>query len=131
MTTGGSIEAVSIRGREFAVAADADTARVLGGFSNAVEMNGDGTARVVKTRGGWSLTGIVLSINDARGDHEFLQEIADGKNADADGFFACSITYASGATWQGRGTVTDNIEYASQNSTAGVSLAGPGTLTRQ
>jgi hypothetical protein len=131
MSVGGSIEEVTIGGHAFSVAADADVTRQLGGFTNAVEMNGDATGRVIKTRTGWSLTGIALSINDFRGDHEFLQTVADGKDADADGFYPVTITYASGLTYQGRGIVTETIEYASQNTTIGVSLAGPGQLTKQ
>lgn len=131
MSTGGSIESVSIRGRNFSVAADADVSRKLGGFENAVEMNGNATARVIKTRVAWMLSGITVDVNDTRGDHEFLQEIANGTNADVDGFFTVSITYASGAVYSGRGQVTDAIEYGSQNTTASVSLSGPGELTKQ
>jgi hypothetical protein len=131
MSTGGSIESVSIRGRNFSVAADADVTRKLGGFENEVQMNGNATARVVKTRVAWMLSGITIDVNDVRADHEFLQDIANGVNADVDGFFTVSITYASGAVYSGRGIITDTIEYASQNTTAGVSLSGPGELTKQ
>jgi hypothetical protein len=131
MSTGGSIEAVEIRGRVFAVAADADATRKFGGFENEVQLNGDGTARIVKTRVGWSITGLTISIDDMRADQEFLQDIANGKDADPDGFYSCSVTFASGATYSGRGIVTDAVEGASQNSTLGCSLTGPGTLTKQ
>lgn len=131
MSTGGSIQEVTIRGRTFPVAADADASRKLGGYENEVQMNGDGSARIVKTRVSWSLDGLTLSINDNRGDHEFLQDIADGVEADDDGFYTVSVTFASGATYQGRGTVTGEIAWGSQNTTAGTALAGPGTLTKQ
>jgi len=131
MSTGGSIESVSIRGRNFSVAADADVARKLGGFENELQMNGDSTARVIKTRTGWSLSGVVIDVNDLRADQEFLQELQNGRRADIDGFYAIAITYASGAVYSGRGTVVDAVEYASQASTAGLSLAGPGELTKQ
>lgn len=131
MSTGGSIQRVSIRGRGFSVASDADVARKLGGYENAVEMNGDSTARVIKTRTGWALTGVVLDVNDIRGDQEFLQEIADGKDADVNGFYAVAITYASGATYSGRGQISEGIEGASMNTTATLSFAGPGKLTKQ
>ena len=131
MATGGSIQEISIRGRVFAVAADADASRKLGGFENEVQMNGDGTARIVKTRVAWSIGGLTLSINDNRGDQEFLQEIADGVEADDDGFYTVSATFASGATYQGRGTIVDANEWASQNTTTGVALSGPGNLTKQ
>ena len=50
MSVGGSIESLTLDGRTFSVAADADTTRNLGGTDNEVEMNGDGTYRIVKTR---------------------------------------------------------------------------------
>lgn len=131
MSTGGSIEEVSIRGRSFAVAADADSNRKLGGFENELQMNGDGTSRTVKTRVAWNIDGLTLSVDDTRGDQEFLQDIADGKEADADGHYTIAVTYASGATYQGRGTVLGEVAAASQNTIAGVALGGPGKLTKQ
>lgn len=131
MSTGGSLASLSIRGRNFSVAADADVSRKIGGFQNELQMNGDGTARVVKTRQGWALSGLNIDVNDARGDHEFLQDIVDGVGADVDGFYPCALEYASGAVWSGKGTIIDELAYGSQNTTAGVSLAGPNQLTRQ
>jgi len=46
--TGGSIESITMDGREFAVAADAESQRKLGGFENEVQANGNGTARIIK-----------------------------------------------------------------------------------
>jgi hypothetical protein len=123
---GGSIERVSIRGRIFPVAADADGNRKLGGFENEVQANGNGTARLIKTRMTWLLDGLTLEIDDVRADQEFLQEIADGND-----FVPITITLASGATWQGRGTVTGEIQMSTQNATAQVALGGPGKLTQQ
>lgn len=131
MSVAGSIARVSLRGRSFSVAADADVSRKLGGFESAIEMNGDGTARVIKTRQGWALSGIAVDINDIRGDQEFLVELQNGVRADADGFYAVSIEYASGAIYSGRGTVIEAVEYGSMAGTAALSLAGPGTLTKQ
>lgn len=123
---GGSIESISIRGRLFPVAADADVTRKLGGYENEVQPNGDGSGRLIKTRVSWNLEGVVVELNDARADHEFLQEIADGKT-----FEPITITYASGVTYQGTGTVTDELGASSQSATASLSLGGPGTLTQQ
>lgn len=131
MSTGGSIKGLSIKGRGFSVAADADTNRKVGGYENALEMNGDATARVVKTMSGWALTGLVIDVNDLRGDQEYLQEIADGKGVDINGFVWISIEYASGAIYSGRGQVLEAIEGASMNTTATLSLAGPGKLVKQ
>ncbi len=126
MSVGGSIESVSIKGRNFAVAADAEGNRKLGGFENAIEVNGNGTKRTVQTRVGWKIDGLTLSIDDDRGDHEFLQDIADsGEDV------PIAATFASGATYGGAGTITGEIMWSSQNTTAGVTLEGGGKLKKQ
>lgn len=123
---GGSIESISINGRNFPVASDAEASRKLGGFENEVQANGDGTARIVKTRVPWSLDGVQVEIDDSRGDEEFLQEIANG-NA----FVPVDITFASGLTYSAQGIVTGEISASSQNATATIALMGPGSLTQQ
>lgn len=126
MSTGGSIESISIRGRLFAVASDADAQVKLGGFENEKQSNGDGSARTVKTRVPWSITGLQVDINEAKGDHEFLQEIQDSLDD-----VSVTVTYANGTTRQGTGTITDEVQYSTQNATATVSLGGGGKLTQQ
>lgn len=123
---GGSIESISIKGRLFPVAADAEANRKLGGFENEVQPNGDGTARLVKTRVAWMLDGLTVEINDDRADQEFLQGIADGND-----FVPITITLASGVTYQGTGTLTGEFQMSTQASTAQLSLGGPDVLTQQ
>jgi len=123
---GGPIESVSIRGRLFPVAADADATRKLGGFENEVQPNGDGSARMVKSRIAWMVDGLSLAIDHDRADQEFLKEIADGKD-----WVPITVTYASGHTYQGKGTVSGEFGASSQNATAPVTLSGPGELTQQ
>jgi len=123
---GGSIEAITLDGREFPVAADAEVQRKLGGFENEVQSNGDGTARVIKTRVPLSLDGMTVEVDDSRGDHEFLQALTD--RAD---YFPVAITYASGISYQGTAQLVGEMQASSQNATASVSLMGPGILTRQ
>ena len=123
---GGSIESVTLNGRNFAVAADAEAQRKLGGFENEVQANGDGTARIIKTRVPLAIDGLSLEVDDSRGDHEFLQELADLKD-----YFAIAISYASGVTYQGSAMITGEMQASSQNATAAVSLMGPGVLTKQ
>lgn len=123
---GGSIESISIRGRLFPVAADADANRKLGGFENELQPNGDGSARLIKTRVAWVIDGLTVEIDEDRADHEFLQEIADDPD-----YVPITITFASGSTWQGRGTVSGELQVSSQNATASLSLSGPGKLTQQ
>lgn len=126
MSVGGSIESLTLDGRQFSVPADAEGQRKLGGFENEVQSNGDGTARLIKTRVPLQIEGITISIDDTRGDHEFLQQLQDRRE-----FFPIAITYASGATYQGRAQLTGDTQASSQNATASVSLHGPGILTRQ
>lgn len=125
-TVGGPIESVSVKGRIFAVAADSDAKRKLGGTSNKVEMNGNGTARIIKTAEGWELSDINVEINDTRGDQEHLQSVADGKE-----FVPCLITLCSGANYSGKGIITDMPEAGTMNSTGKISLSGPGKLKKQ
>ena len=90
---GGSIQEVSIGGRIFPVAADADATRKLGGFSNEIQPNGDGSARKVMTRQAWEIGGLTLSLDADRGDHEYLQSVADAKS-----YVDITVTEASGVT---------------------------------
>ena len=126
MSIGGPIESISLAGRIFPIAADADSQRKLGGFENEVQANGDGSARTIKTRVPWSLDGLSVSIDDDRGDHEFLQDLTNG-NID----FTIAVTYASGNVYQGAGQMVGEMQTSSQNATAAVALMGPGQLTKQ
>jgi hypothetical protein len=123
---GGSIESVTLDGRTFSVAADAEAQQKLGGFENEVQPNGDGTARLIKTRVSWSLDGLTVDIDDTQDDAEFLQRLQDGNN-----FFPVAVSYASGAVYQGTGQIVGETQKSSQNATAAVSLMGQGELTRQ
>lgn len=123
---GGSIESVTLDGRNFAVAADAEAQRKLGGFENEVQSNGNGTARLIKTRVPLSIDGLTVEVDDDRGDHEFLQELSNRND-----FFPVAISYASGNTYQGTAQIVGETQASSQNATAAVSLMGPGILTKQ
>ena len=125
-SVGGSIESVTLDGRNFAVAADADVSRKKGGFENEVQANGDGTARLIKTRVPFMLTGLTLEIDDSRADHEFLQELADRND-----YFPITTTYASGVVYQGSGQIVGEVQVSNQSQTASVDIAGQQTLTRQ
>lgn len=126
MGVGGSIESITLDGRNFSVAADAEAQRKIGGFENEVQSNGDGTARQIKTRVPLSIDGLTVDIDDAQDDAQFLQELQNRNT-----FFPVSITYASGETYQGEAQIVGETQTSSQNATAAVSLMGPGILTRQ
>ena len=123
---GGSIHSVTLNGRNFAVAADADAQRKLGGYENDVQANGNGTARITKTRVPWSLSGLTIEVDDSRKDHEFLQQLAD-----RDDEFPCAVRLASGEVYQGSGAITGELAAGTQNATTSLALMGSGQLTRQ
>jgi len=123
---GGSIESITLNGRNFAVAADAEAQRKIGGFENEVQANGDGTARIIKTRVPLGIDGLTVEVDDSRGDQEFLQELSNLND-----YFAIAISYASGDTYQGTAQLVGEMQASSQNATAAVSLMGPGILTKQ
>ena len=126
MAVGGSIESVTLDGRNFPVAADAEAQRKLGGFENEVQANGDSTARLIKTRVPLSLDGLTVEVDDDRGDHEFLQGLSDRND-----FWPMAVTYASGVTYQGTCQIVGEFQASSQSATGAVSLMGPGILTKQ
>lgn len=123
---GGSIESVTLDGRNFAVAADAEAQVKVGGFENEVQANGNGTSRPIKTRVPWSIDGLAVSTDDSRGDLEFLQALSNRND-----YFPVALTYASGITRQGSGILVGETQASSQNATTAVSLMGPGELTIQ
>lgn len=125
MPIGGSIIEVTIQGRPFAVAADADTIRDLGGYSSEWAPNGNGSGRDLKNAKGWMVTGVALSIDDTRGDHEFLQNTQNGPDV------PITITYMSGVTYQGTGNIRGDLQVASQATTATVGFGGGGTFAPQ
>lgn len=123
---GGSVESINLDGRLFSIAADADITVKLGGSENDVLANGDGTGRLIKTRVPFGLDGAPVVIDDSRGDHEFLQALANRRE-----FFPINATFASGAVWQGTGQITGELSRSTQNATATVNVMGTGTLTQQ
>jgi hypothetical protein len=126
MSVGGSIVEVSINGRLFTVAADAESNRKLGGWENEQESNGNGTTRLIKTRVPWSIDGLTLDTNDDQEDQEFLQDVADGTEN-----VSIGITFASDITYNGVGQITGEFSTSSRNATSAVTLSGPGRIAPQ
>ncbi len=123
---GGSLVEVNLDGRLFAIAADADSNRKLGGSENEFQANGNGTGRLIKTTTGWSLDGIAIEIDDDRGDEEYVQGLQNSNE-----FFDIYLTYASGKTYQGVGQIVGETPTSSQNATKPIALMGSGVLTVQ
>ena len=110
----------------FAVAADADVSRSLGGYTNEVQSNGNGSARMVKTRVPWKLDGVQLEIDNINNDLEFLQEVSDSQD-----WVPIVITHVDGSSYQGRGTVEGDVIASSQNATGTMVFCGPDKLEPQ
>jgi hypothetical protein len=123
---GGSIESIILAGRNFAVTTDAESQRKLGGFEIEVQANGDGSARIIKTRVPLMLEGITVEIDDDRGDQEYLRDLTNLND-----FFPIVISYASGSDYQGTAQIVGETTASSQNASASISLSGPGILTKQ
>lgn len=123
----GSIVEVSVDGRSFKAAADADGSTKFGGYENEYMPNGDGeTGRLKQMRVGWSFTGVSMAIDDANGDLEFLETVkAQGR------FVPIKAVYADGTVRSGRGNITGELAVSSMNGTADVSFEGPGTFAIQ
>lgn len=127
MSVAGSIESITWKKRVFPIAQDSDASVNLGGASIEFQANGDGaTGRPVKSVNGWYVNGLAVAVDDMRGDQEFLQDGADSLKPET-----FTITFASGATYQGVGYPLGNIEASTQSGTASVNFGGAGKLTKQ
>ena len=123
----GSLIEITIDGRSFKAAADADGTTRLGGISNEYSPNGDGeTGRYIQTRQGWMLGGIDLAFDDDNADLEYAQSVqAKGTSV------PIKATYADGTVRSGRGNIIGSIEVSSMSGTASVGFEGPGKFAIQ
>lgn len=119
MAIGGPIESITINGRYFSVAGDADVSIKLGGFETDVQPNGDGTAREIKTRVMPQATGVQLSVDDTRGDFEFLQDFNDSTGGGDIG-----VNFVSGSTAVFKGVISGEMQMSMMNATASMDLKG-------
>lgn len=124
MSTGGPIESLDMGGRLFSVDAEADSNRGLGGFENEEKVYGDGTVGLIKRRVAGSLDGLVVKVDDFRGDHEYLSELTKGD------FFQITVVYVSGVIWQGTAQIKGELKYSSMNGQASFALVCQ-SLTKQ
>jgi hypothetical protein len=125
-SVGGSIKEITIDGRPFPVAADADVALKIGGKKITVASNGDGSARYLGEVGPWSLSGIDISIDHDKADIQFLQDNADAMTA-----VSITIELIDGTVFQGKGIVADDHDFSTAKATTGLSLMGEGKLSAQ
>ena len=124
--TGGPPETVSFGGREFKVTGDSDPTIKYGGWQNELEANGDGTARIIKTRVTWSVLNLTIQVDHELGDQEYLQTAADNFTNDV---FEMSL--ASGDIFQGTGQIVGELQSSPAKATLAIGFSGPLKLTKQ
>lgn len=123
----GSIKEISIDGRSFKAAADADASTKYGGTENEYNPNGDGeTGRFIVTRVGWSLTGVDVAIDDENDDLEYVEGVKALARS-----VPIKVEYADGTVRSGRGNITGEIVVSSMSGTAPMSFEGPGKFDQQ
>lgn len=122
----GPVEEITIDGRRFTVTADNDTERDLGGCTVELLPNADRTVRKKKTPKPWKLSGLSVEVSDARSDQEFLNE-----KAEAPELYPITVTFSSGITYSGNGTVSGDVSFKSGSSTADIELSGEDKLEQQ
>lgn len=122
---GGPAETVTVSGREFKCTGDCDVGMVKGGWENEIQSNADGSARILKKRVPWKLTGVAVEFDQVREDHEFLEQ-AQGSGVDLD----ISVTYVSGYTYAGTGQIVGELSESAASASATLEFSGPGKLKR-
>lgn len=117
----GDILNFSWYGRSFDIAAgDANVNVMTGKKTNEASLNGNGTLHVTQRLRAPGFTDLPISIDDERGDLEFLQEKAD---AGAPG--PCVMTLASGVDYEGSLVPVGDIQKATGDGTATLEGRGP------
>ena len=122
----GPIEEVNIDGRRFTVSSDNDTERDLGGKTVELLPNADSTVRKKMMAKPWMLGGISVECNDIKSDHEFLVE-----KAAEPGLYPITVTFSSGVTYAGIGSIVGDVKYKSATGTADIELGGEDKLEQQ
>lgn len=126
MSAGGSIKEVSVRGRIFAVASDADANIDLGGYEAEQRPNGNGTGRKILMAKPWKIENLVISIDDNQADLEFLQDSANSTDNED-----ITVTLVNDVVYGGSGSVSGPLAKSTQATTANVTLSGPGEAVQQ
>ena len=116
----GDIRQLTVAGRELDVqAGDANVNIDLGGFTNEVGINGNGSAFVTQRRKSAGFSDCPIVVDEARKDLEYLQGIAD-----AGELVPVSITLASGMTYSGSLIPIGEIRKSTGDGTLALEMRG-------
>lgn len=120
MANGGDVLQFTYGGREFPVSADADVAMQLSGYDNTTVAYGNGSENTTSKRRLGSLKGLVLGMDNARKDLEFLNNLQSTKRP-----YPVSITWVDGLTYAGQLKIDgDGLSRASASGQATIDLVG-------
>lgn len=119
---GGSIVSVSFNGRSFSPDGDTDASQALKDFENEMKVNGDGTPRLIKKRVLKMLESLSVAVSDANSDLEFLSDLNDNGDGNADGLFGIVAELASGAIYAGRGQFVGDVKRTTSESMVDLTL---------
>lgn len=125
-SVGGDIVEVIIDKRIFSNNSGATAKMTLPGTENKLEMNGNGSSRLIKKRIAGGIKGLNLGCSLSRGDLEFLTK---RRNLASD--YNSSITFEDGSVYSGKAVITGNLEHNNDNSTAEVDLEFTGPMKNQ
>jgi hypothetical protein len=116
----GDIRKLTWFGKELDVKGeDANVVIDLGGFMTEMSINGNGTSHDTQRRKKASVADVPVSIDDDRGDLEFLQE---KQNANA--FGPLGIELASGVTYGGSMKLVGEVKKSTGDGTASLTWEG-------
>jgi hypothetical protein len=116
---GGTPLGLTVNGKTFDIAADANPTVMTGGFENEAAITGNGNLHVNRNRKLAGFEGLDISIDPSRGDFEYLQQLADNGEP-----VNVVLTLASGKSYGGFLSVDSTLEYAGGDGTASLSMHG-------
>lgn len=117
---GGDIRQFKIKGREFEPAPEASFELMPSGYDNAYTATGNGKAVGVQRRVLGGIDGIEVSIDNGRGDLEYLTEL---KNAGE--LVPVNLTLADGSAWTGSMGIEGEFRFNTGEGRASFALRGP------
>lgn len=116
--TGGSVQSISLGGREFKADAGTKPTVSLGGVSVEQKMNGKGTHRELYTPINWMISGIEVELDLENGDWEYLVNFQLGGGGEI------IITYAGDISYIGVGNITDKLDANPSEASISLSCGG-------
>lgn len=116
----GDIRQLTWFGKELDVKGeDSNISLDLGGYQNEAGINGNGSLHGTKRRKKAMLGDVQISIDDVRGDLEFLQSKAESGEPGP-----LTITLASGVTYRGSMMITGEVKKSTGDGTTSVTFEG-------